>query len=180
MRYRLTGSGTHWDVAGDDPVLESVRTRYSDYFAVILDPADYSDPDLRPLRDDLEHRPVDQRNFDALNAIAIGYFELNYRAESARGQGFDFLSGSFRTAQLLALPWRAYGEIEDGPLRDGLLDFFADAASGEKLASAATAPRLLGIVESLEAKEPDPQRLARIRRLAQRISAQISHEDRAP
>ena len=46
---------------------------------------------------------MDQRNFDALNALAIGYFELNFRAEAERGRGFDFLSGSFRTAKLLAI-----------------------------------------------------------------------------
>ncbi len=65
--YRLAGSGTHWDAAGDDRVLEDLRPRYPEFFELVLDPADTGDPDLRPLRDDLERRPVDRRNYDALN-----------------------------------------------------------------------------------------------------------------
>jgi hypothetical protein len=107
---------------------------------------------------------VDRRNFDALNSVAVAYFELNYRAEADRGGG-SYLGASFRTAHLLAVPWRAYSEIEDPALRDAILDFFEDAGSGEKLGTASTTSRLASIVASLEQKEPDPARRERIQRL---------------
>ncbi len=169
LGYRLSHSGSHWSDKADDPVLESVRGRYPDYFEILLDPGTTREPDLRPLRDDLEGRPVGARNYDALNALAIGYFELNYRAGQHPG-GPTYFADSFRAAQLLAVPWRAYGEIEEGALRASILDFFEDAASGEKLGTAATAPRLAAIVRSLEAKETDPVRLERIRSLAAQLA----------
>ncbi len=168
LRYRLAHSGSHWDTVGTDRVLEDLQPRYPDFFAVVLDPARPEEPDLRPLRTDLERRPVDRRNYDALNAVAIGYFELNYRGEAARGR-MGFLSIGFRAAQLAALPWRAYGEIDDGALRDAILDFFEDASRGEKLGSARTAGRLGEVVGSLERKESDPDRLRRIAAIRERM-----------
>ncbi|MFQ5418651.1 MAG: hypothetical protein ACE5FL_16610 [Myxococcota bacterium] len=165
-RYRLADSGSHWDVAGDDRVLEAIRPRYSEFFAVILDPSKARMPDLRALRSDLEHQPVDRRNFDALNALAIAYFESNYRAEASRGDGLVYLALSQRSAKLLAVPWRAYGETDDDGLRDAILDFFEDAGTGEKLFAADTAPRLERIVASLERRENDEARRRRIRSLA--------------
>ncbi len=169
-RYRLQNSGSHWDVSQGDRVFDDVHERYTAYFAVVLDPSDTREPDLRSLRADIEQRPVDRHNYDALNALAIGYFELNYRAESAPG-GPTYFADSLRAAKLLAVPWRAYSEIEDGALRDAILDFFEDAGAGEKLGSGSTAPRLARIVASLEAKESDPARQQRIRRLAARHAA---------
>lgn len=166
MRYRLAGTGSHWTQSENDPVLHDLTGRYPDFFELILDPAKTQEPDLRTLRDDLERIPVDRRNFDALNAVAIAYFEINYRAEAQRGEGFGFLSQSFRSAVLVAVPWRAYGEIEDPGLRDAILDFFEDAGRGEKLGSAATAPRLARVVTSLAKKETDPARSERIRSIA--------------
>lgn len=172
LRYRLAESGTHWDRVGSDRVLEDLRPRYPEYFAVVLDPARSDEPPVRTLRDDLERRPVDRRNYDALNALAIGYFELNYRSETFRDEaGLGFLSGGFRTAKLLAVPWRAYGEIEDPRLRDAILDFYEDAGTSAKLGASATAGRLMGIVGSLAAKEPDHRRRRRIEALAGRIEA---------
>lgn len=171
-RYRLSDSGTHWDVVGSDRVYEDLSPRYPEFFAVILDPSTTEVPDMRPIRDDLERTPVDRRNFDALNSLAVGYFETNYRAESSRGEGLSYLSLSQRSAKLLAVPWRAYGETDDPALRDAILDFFTDAARGEKLEAKATAPRLERIVSSLERKEDDPERLARMRKLAAEIRAQ--------
>lgn len=168
FRYRLSGSGTHWSVSKEDRILDDLRPRYPEYFETLLDPAAHHDLDLRALRDDLEHRPVDRRNYDALNAVAIGYFELNYRAEAVRGE-MNYLTESFRVAHLLAIPWRAYSEIDDPALRDAILAFFEDAASGEKLGSSATAPRLKAVVASLEAKEPDAARRERIRALVVRL-----------
>jgi hypothetical protein len=172
LRYRLANSGTHWDVVGDDHVVEDLLPRYPDYFAVVLDPERSDDPPVRRLRDDLEHRPTDRRNFDALNALAIGYFELNYRSEASRGQhGLAFLTGGFRSAHILAIPWRAYGEIEDPSLRDAILDFFEDAGTGTKLGASATAGRLARIVGSLIAKESDSGRRERMEILARRLDA---------
>jgi hypothetical protein len=169
-RYRLSHSGTHWDRRGGDAVLASLRPRYAAFFDVILDPSETREPDLRPLRRDLERHPVDRRNYDALNAVAIGYFELNYRASASPG-GPTYLADSFRAAKLVAVPWRAYGEIQDGRLRDAIVEFFEDAGSGEKLGTAATAPRLAAIVASLEAKESHEERRGRIRRLAGELGA---------
>jgi hypothetical protein len=172
LRYRLANSGTHWDVVGDDRVFDDLLPRYRDYFAVVLDPERSDEPPLRGLRDDLEHRPADRRNFDALNALAIGYFEFNYRGEAAREEGgVAFLTGGFRSAHILAIPWRAYGEIEDPRLRDAILDFYEDAGTGTKLGASATAGRLARIVGSLVAKEPDGGRRQRIETLAGRLEA---------
>lgn len=168
-RYRLTRSGTHWDEAGRDRIVEDLVPRYPEFFAVILDPSDSREPDLRTIRDDLERDEVDRRNFDALNAIAVGYFELNYRAQSDRG-GARYLSDSFRAAKLLAVPWRAYGETEDARVRDAILDFFEDAATSEKLSARETAGRIEPIVAALERKESEPERLRRIGILRRRIS----------
>jgi hypothetical protein len=163
--YRLADSGAHWDRAEGGAILAGVKPRYPDYFAVILDPGRTQEPDLRPIRRDIEHTPVDARNYAALHAVAIGYFELNYRAESTPG-GRTYLSDSFRAAKLLAVPWRAYGLVRDDALRDAILAFFEDAGSGEKLATESTAARLARIVASLAPKEPDPERRARIEALA--------------
>jgi len=174
-RYRLAGSGTHWDAAGEDRVVDDLLPRYPGFFAVILDPDQSREPDLRPLRDDLERPNADRSSFDALNAIAVAYFELNYRAESDRG-GDRYFADSFRAAKLLAVPWRAYGSIRDPALRDAILDFFEDAATGEKLMARATAGRVAEIVASLEPKEPDPGRRERIRVIASRARSRDLHE----
>ncbi len=147
---------------------------YSDFFEVIFDDRDTREPDLRPLRRDLERAPVDARNYDALHAVAIAYFELNYRAETTPGDGL-YLGNSFRAAHLAAVPWRAYSEIEDPPLRGAILDFFADVGSGDKPGSAKTAHRLARIVDSLEAKESDPGRRERIRNIAAELRARSVH-----
>jgi len=177
LRYRLADSGTHWDVVGSDRVLDDLRPRYPDFFAVVLDPTRSDEPPVRALRDDLERRPSDRRSFDALNTLAIGYFELNYRSEAAREDaGVGFLTGAYRAAHLLAIPWRAYGEIEDPRLRDAILDFYEDAGTGEKLGAAATAGRLARIVASLAPKETDAARRERILALTARLEALIPDE----
>lgn len=175
LSYRLAGSGDHWDVVGEDRVFEDVSARYPEFFAIVLDPTRNHDINLRELRDDLEHQPADRRNYDALNALAIGFFELNYRAESGRGS-FGYLRTSYRATHILAVPWRAYGEVAEPELRDAILDFFEDVASGEKLGTARTAGRLIRIVESLERKEPDTRRAARIRDLGARLRAVVAAE----
>ena len=157
-------SGDRWDVIRDEPVAKELRARYPEFFAVILDPTRTHQPDLRPLRTDLEAQPATSASYDALNAIAIAYFELNYRAQSQLA-GPTYLADSFRAAKLVAVPWRAYGEVEEPALRGAILDFFADAGSGEKSGTRTTAPRLLRVVQSLTRKEPDPGRRARIEQI---------------
>ena len=173
LRYRLTNSGTHWDTSGSDRVYEDVKSIYPEFFRVILDPARSDMPNVRLVRDDLERQPVTRRNFDALNAVAIAYFETNYRAESGRGGGLSYISLSQRAAKLVAIPWRAYGETQSADLRDAILDFLEDAGTGGKLFTEATAPRLARVVASLERKEPDPARAQRIRRMAAEFEALI-------
>jgi hypothetical protein len=144
-------------------VLKDLLPRYPEYFAVVLDPARSDEPDSRRLRLDLEHFPVDRRNYDALNAVGIGYFEINYHGEQFRKSGdIRFMTSGFRTAGLMAIPWRAYGEIPDIALRNAILDFFQDVASGSKPGTSATAGRVARIVADLERKESDPIRRARI------------------
>ncbi len=167
-RYRLGESGEGWTTSGADPVLDDLWPRYSDFYGRLFDTEYRGDYDLRPLRRDLEHVPPDQRNFDALNTVAIAYFELNHRAQQLRG-GTGYFDSSYRAAKLLSLPWKAYGLVETPALREAILDFFADAASGEKLDSRSTAPRLARIVASLESKENDDERLERIRALVEQL-----------
>ena len=171
--YRLAAGGEGWQVVGGDRVADDVVPRYPEFFAVILDPSLTRLPDVRSLRDDLERMPVDRGNYDALNALAIAYFESNLQAEADRGAGLDYLARSFRSAKLLAVPWRAYSFTSDPALRDAILDFFEDVGSGEKRGTAATAPRVIDIVASLEKKEDDPARRARIREIATEIAVRV-------
>lgn len=171
MRYRLAHSGADWTASGEDAVLGDLKPRYPEFFAIVFSAGGKSgELNLLPLRDDLERKPVDRRNYDALNAVAIGYFELNAQAETLRGTGAtEYLGGSMRVAKLVAVPWRAYREIDDPALRDAILDFFADAASGDKPASKRTSTRLGAVVDSLEPREDDPARKERIRSIGAQL-----------
>ena len=101
----------------------------------------------------------------------------HYRSESSRDEaGIAFLTGGFRSAHLLAVPWRAYGEIEEPRLRDAILAFYEDAGTGTKLGASVTAGRLVRIVESLAAKELDDGRRQRI----ETLSARLEGLSRAP
>ncbi len=168
--YRLMHSGESWERAGSDDVLSDIRPRYAEFFNTIYNRESHYNPNLLPLRDDLERSPVTRANFDALNAVGICYFELNYLAESDRG-GPDYFAHSQRTAKLLAVPWRAYSEISDPALRDAILDFFEDIARGEKRLAARTAPRVKTTVAALAKKETDPVRLARIEAMVTLLTA---------
>jgi hypothetical protein len=168
--YRLMDSGASWERSGGDDVLSDIRPRYSEFFDTIYNRERHHNPNLLPLRDDLERSPVSRANFDALNAVAICYFELNYLAESDRG-GPNYFGHSQRAAKLLAVPWRAYSEIDDAALRDAILDFFEDIARGEKQLAARTAPRVKTTVAALARKETDPVRLARIEAMVELLTA---------
>lgn len=171
-RYRLGDTGPGRSGGSRDPVIEDLRARYPAYFEIVLDPTSIVDPDLRPLRRDLEKHPVDRENFDALNAVAIGYFEMNARTglDSDTGEsGGTYFADSFRTAKLIAVPVRAYGGTPDPNLRDAILDFFEDIAAGRKPGTRVTGARLVRILGSLEQKESDPERKARIRQIVSRL-----------
>ncbi len=169
-RYRLADEGS-WRVGGG-PVQEELESRYPELFEVVLDPSSTRDPNLRPLRADLERQPVSRANYDALNAAALGYFAFNERARPD-GAPEHYLVDSFRATKLAAVPWGAYGRVDDGTLRDAILDFYQDVATGEKPGVAQTAGRLASVVASLERKESDPARLARIRRLSEELAAWV-------
>ena len=169
------GSPSHYRLSESaelPPALtQTLSERYPDFVGAALDSRQAVDLHTREVRDDLERTPVDARNFDALHAVAVAYFGLNARAQADRG-GELYLADSFRAARVVAIPWRAYGLVEDGTLRDAILDFFEDAAFGRKSGARETAPRLARIVGSLATKEPDPERRARIEGLTARIEAQ--------
>ncbi len=171
-RYRLVGSGSAWSGGEHGTVIAELRERYPAYFEIVLDPTSPVDPDLRPLRRDLEKHPVDRANFDALNAIAIGYFEMNARTrpDSDTGEGGStYFADSFRTAKLIAVPSRAYSEILDPSLRDAILDFFEAIAADQKPWTRAAGTHLVRILGSLEQQESDPVRKARIRQLVTQL-----------
>jgi len=170
--YRFAGTGAYWNDDGATDI-DDLTERYPFYFAILFDPASTRDPDLRPLRHDIERDPVDVFNFDALNAIAVGYFELSYRAGRT---GSASPPDDFRAAKLLAVPWKAYTTTDDAALRDAILDFFADAGSGRKRGTAVSAPRIARIVASLAAKERDPGRRARILALTDALEVESSSE----
>ena len=167
--YQLMDSGSHWEVADGRQLLDALKQRYRDFFELIFDPVTNRVPDLKELRADLEYHPADRRNFDALNAIAIGFFEISYRAEAQKGSGLHYMGQSFRAARVASVLWRAYGETRDDRLRDAIIDFFEDAANGQKLGARTTARTLAQMVAGVQRQEKDPVRAARLRRAAQSL-----------
>lgn len=166
--YRLGDTGPNGSRRAQQTVLADLREHYPAYFAVVLDPTSVLDPDLRPLERNLEKHPVDRENFDALNAVAIGYFEMYARTRpdpSTGERGSPYFADSFRTAKLIAVPSRAYGEILDPKLRDAILDFFADISEAQQPGNRRSRVGLARTVASLENKEPNPERKARIRQI---------------
>jgi hypothetical protein len=186
-RYRLAGSagepGDGWDPRSDGPPPGDLALLYPEFFEAVWDPRSAGDPNLLPVRDDLERAPVDRRNYDALNAVAAGYFQTLYLQEAARADesaDLIFLTLGFRSAKLVAVPWRAYMEISDAQLRDAIVDFFADATSGRKTGSRPSIGRLIGILDSLATKEPDERRRLRIEALRDDLATRTAHERSSP
>jgi cellulose biosynthesis protein BcsQ len=163
LGYRLAVRGVQLQEDGQR-LLDQLKTRYREFFAMILDPITNCVPDMKELQADLERHPVDQHNFDAINAIALGFFEISYRAEAQKGSGMHYMGQSFRAARVAAVLWRAYGEVGDERLRNAIIDFFEDAARGEKLGARTTARTLAQMVASIERHEQDPARAARLQR----------------
>jgi len=169
LAYQLAGTSSHWELAEGKRLLVELRARYPKFFELIFDPVTNRVPELEELRQDLERHPADRQNFDALNAIAIGFFEISYRAEAQKGSGLHYMGQSFRAARVAAVLWRAYGETRDERLRDAIIDFFEDAASGQKLGARTTARTLAQMVASIQRQEPDPVRAARLQRASQAL-----------
>jgi cellulose biosynthesis protein BcsQ len=167
LGYRLAARNPHWETAEGRRALADLEQRYPAFFELIRDPVTNRVPELKELQADLERHPTDRHSFDALNAIAIGFFEIGYRAEAQRGSGMHYMGQSFRAARVAAVLWRAYGETRDPRLRDAIIDFFEDAASGEKLGARTTARTLAQMVASIQRQEQDPARAARLQRAAQ-------------
>ena len=176
--YRLVDSGSHWEVSEGKHLLDDLKQRYPEFFELIFDPVTNRVPELKDLRADLEHHPVDRRNFDALNAIAIGFFEISYRAEAQKGSGLHYMGQSFRAARVAAVLWRAYGEASDFRLRDAIIDFFEDAANGQKLGARTTARTLAQMVASIQRQEKDPVRAARLRRAVHALRRGANESDK--
>ena len=127
---------------------------------------------------------MDRRNFDALNAVAIAYFELNYRAEAAacRVEAASSSSSGLSRAPICSRCRGARtGRLEATPcaMRPR---FLRRRRHRDKLSTARTIGRLEAIVGSLSTKEPDPRRATRIRELVARIresAAAVQSEDQA-
>jgi hypothetical protein len=146
---------------------EEARAAYPVVFRVVDDPKRAEEVDTRELRRDLSHLPVDERNYRALRAIAVAFFELHARAEQHRGRG-NYLGYSFEATKLLAIPWRLYGEIPDSSLRSAILDFYEDVLFGEKPGLGPVRGRYTRTVADLARKESEPDLLERIEDLVER------------
>jgi hypothetical protein len=169
LGYRLAGSSSHWEVSESRRALADLEQRYPSFFELIRDPVTNRVPELKDLQADLERHPTDRHAFDALNAIAIGFFEISYRAEAQRGSGMHYMGQSFRAARVVAVLWRAYGETRDARLRDAIIDFFEDVARGEKIGARTTARTIAQMVTSMGRQEQDAGRAARLQRVAQQL-----------
>ena len=114
-RYRLSAATDRWDVIGSDAVLEDLAPRYPEFYAALFESGKSVERPAHDLRQDLERSPVTRSNYDALNSIAIAYFEINHRAESQRhSEGLGYLSTSFESAKLLARLRRGGGARAPG------------------------------------------------------------------
>jgi hypothetical protein len=152
---------------GDSWVATEARAAYPSVFLVVDNPDQTGDVDQRPLRSDLSRVPVDARNYRALRAIAVAFFELHERAEEDRG-GELYFSYSFQATKMIAIPWRLYGEIPDVALRSVILDFYEDVLFGAKPGLGVVRGRYTRVVADLARKESDPALRARIDDLVSR------------
>ncbi len=146
---------------------DEVRAAYPEVFRVVDDPSRTEDVDVRGLRRDLAHVPVDERNYRALRGVAIAFFGLHARAERDRGGG-RYLTYSFQATKMVAIPWRLYDGIEDPDLRAAILDFYEDVMFGNKPGLERVRGRYTRMVSDLVSKETDGGLRARIETLVDR------------
>jgi hypothetical protein len=148
-----------------------LSAKYPEFFEVLTAGYVSEDADARVVRADLVREPTDASSYDGLNAIAVVFFELHRRAERARGGGASvFLRANFRATKVMAVPWRAYGEVDDSRLRSSILDFYEDLLLGNKPGLRAARGRFTPTVESLLKWETDPDLRARIEGLVAEAS----------
>lgn len=103
LAYRFA-EGIGWPPEAEVPA--DLQARYPAYFSIVLDRSRSEELNLLLLRDDLERLPVGRANYDALNAIAVGYFIAVSRQEEARYDEtaeMAFLGLGLRSAKLLAV-----------------------------------------------------------------------------
>ena len=115
----------------------------------------------------LEGPEVDRRNFDALNAIAVGYFELNFRAESDRGGDLYFADSPRRQPPRDTVA-RLRGRSD--ALRDAILDFSRTPRPATAEARD-TAGRIVPIIQSL-VRRGGSSAAGRIGKLVERVRSQ--------
>jgi hypothetical protein len=145
---------------------ERLLAKYPEFFAVLDVDYPAAEADVRVVRADLVQEPTDMSSYDALNAVAVVFFELHRRAERSRGNGAtSFLGTNFRATKVMAVPWRAYGGVKDPALRSSILDFYEDLLLGNKSGVRAARGRFTTTVESLLKWETDPGMRARIESL---------------
>jgi hypothetical protein len=150
---------------------DRLSAKYPEFFAVLEARYGSEDPDVRVVRADLVREPTDASSYDALNAVAVVFFELHRRAERGRGGGASgFLGASFLATKVMAVPWRSYGEVKDLRLRSSILDFYEDMLLGNKAGLRAARGRFTPTVESLLKWETDPTMRARIEGLVAGVS----------
>ena len=146
---------------GNSPAAAQARVDYPELFAAVDAPDRLEEIDTRILREDLSRQPVGSRNYRALWATALAFFELHQRAEKQRGGGLYF-AYSFQATKMIAVPWRPYGELPDPKLRSAILDFYEDVLFGAKPGLSAVRGRYIRIVSDLGEKERDPALRTRI------------------
>jgi hypothetical protein len=149
------------------PAEAEARAAYPEVFRIVDNPHQTGDVDERPLRRDLSHSPVDERNYRALRAVAVAFFGLHERAERERGKDHYF-SYSVQATKMVAIPWRFYGEVPDTALRSVILDFFEDVLFGEKPGLSRVRGRYTRVVADLARKESDEALRTRIEDLVNR------------
>ena len=146
-----------------------LRERYPQLFESLTTSHEGADADVRVPRADLLREPADARSYDAMNALAVVFFELHRRAERERHTGSGrFLTANLRATQVLAVSWRAYRDIEVRALRSAILDFYEDVLLGRKAGLEAARGRFVPMVASFAEHEPDPALRARIDALVER------------
>ncbi len=148
-----------------------LSAKYPEFFEVLMAGYASEDADARVVRADLVREPTDASSYDALNAVAVVFFELHRRSERARGGGAsEFLRANFRATKVMAVAWRAYGEVDDPRLRSAILDFYEDMLLGNKPGLRAVRGRFTPTVESLLKWETQPELRARIEGLVAEAS----------
>lgn len=172
--YRMADVKPPVDLA--DPAFAPLRKRYGPFFVRVKNVRNAPSADTRGLASDLEAKPVAERNYKALNALALAYFYL-YGQRARWPGGAEKFFGSTFPASLLALPWSAYKVRRDPELRDAILAFFEDLVRREGMVRGTNARLLASNLGALELREKDPGRRERLRALGETLRERIFGSD---